>query len=167
MQSYFSTFQCCRGKKYRSTNLSIPAAAMCSIIYVCWYFIVIVLSLSLCVQGRHHPWDCTFILSKKTALFLLLLLLCVNYCWADTKKCFSFSIFFVPLVLLLFFFSIFLRTTNVVGSNWSERATNKRMNEQTERNYWLSAHHRTSLTDTLKNNTTQFDFWNVAANNVP
>lgn len=166
MQSYFSTFQCCRGKKYRSTNLSIPAAAMCSIIYVCWYFIVIVLSLSLCVQGRHHPWDCTFILSKKLRCFCY----CCYYVWILVEQIqrsvFLFR-FFVPLVLLLFFFSIFLRTTNVVGSNWSERATNKRMNEQTERNYWLSAHHRTSLTDTLKNNTTQFDFWNVAANNVP
>lgn len=94
MQSYCSTFQCCRGKKYRSTNLPIPAAAMCSIIYVCWYFIVIVLSLSLfvCKADIIHGIALSF-WAKKTALFLLLLLLCVNYCWADTKKCFSFSIF--------------------------------------------------------------------------
>lgn len=76
MQSYCSTFQCCKGKKYRSTNLSIPAAAMCSIIYVCWYFIVIVLSLSLCARqtssmGLHFHFE-----QKNCVVFVIVVIMC-------------------------------------------------------------------------------------------
>lgn len=128
MQSYCSTFQCCRGKKYRSTNLPIPAAAMCSIIYVYWYFIVIVLSLPLslfvCRADIIHGIALS-LWAKNCVVFVIVVIMCELLLSRYKEVFFFFDFLF--LLYFCFFSSQFSSAQQMssVRIEASERRTNE------------------------------------------